>query len=193
MGAIVLLYDPLPVRALGRLLQTQAVEIQTALLQLHSLIIVPDDENEIRLIHPSFRDFMTQRCPKEFKYFINPADNHRQLALMCFKTMEKSLKRDICEIRDMWKLNEEVRDLDERIRTCISADLRYACRHWATHLSASIVPASESVDNSDLETTSTTFVSIHLLHWLEVLSLIGCLGEATHALRHAQDWASVSD
>jgi hypothetical protein len=36
------------------------------------------------------------------------------------------------------------------------------------------------------------FSSLHLLHWLEVLSLIGCLAEALPALRHAQHWASVS-
>ena len=190
MGAITLLYDPLPVRTLGRLLQTETEEIRTVLLQLHSLLIVPDDDNEIRLIHPSFRDFMTQRCPKESKYFINSADHHRQLALVCFRTMERGLKKDICDIRDTWKLNEEVVDLDERVRKCIPADLRYACRHWATHLSESII-SSDSVENADLDAASTLFASVHLLHWLEVLSLIGCFGEAIPALQHAQHWASV--
>ena len=192
MGAIILLYDPLPVHTLGRLLRKETVEIRTTLLQLHSLIIVPDDENEIRLIHPSFRDFMTQRCPKESTYFINPVDYHRQLALMCFRTMEKGLKKDICDIRDMWKLNEEVVDLDERVRTCIPADLRYACRHWATHLSESST-TSDTDENADLDAASTLFASVHLLQWLEVLSLIGCFGEAIPALQHAQHWASVRD
>jgi hypothetical protein len=38
---------------------------------------------------------------------------------MCFKTMQDYLKWDICNIRDMWKLNKEIEDLNSRITTCI--------------------------------------------------------------------------
>jgi len=74
MGAVALLYDTLTIFALGRLLQMEASRIRMALLRLHSVVIVPDHENEIRLIHKSFRDFMTQRCPAGSRYIINPAD-----------------------------------------------------------------------------------------------------------------------
>jgi hypothetical protein len=105
--------------------------------------------------------------------------------------MQDHLKKDICDIQDMWKLNEEVQDLDERINRFIPANLQYACRHWATHLSESLSTAS-SVDDAVFDALMM-FASLHLLHWLEVLSLIGCLGEAMPALRYAQHWASVSD
>jgi hypothetical protein len=59
MGAVTLLYDTLTVHALSSLLQMEAREIRVALLGLHSLVIVSDDDHDIRLIHPSFRDFMT--------------------------------------------------------------------------------------------------------------------------------------
>jgi hypothetical protein len=190
MGAVTLLYDTLTVNALSGLLQMEAREIRMALLGLHSLVIVPDDDHDIRLIHPSFRDFMTQRCPPTNRYFISPADRHRQLALMCFKTMQANLKRDICDIRDMSLLNEEVEDLGVRIIAYIPARLRYACRHWATHLSECRTDPV-SMDN-EVSLALMYFTSLHLLHWLEVLSLIGCLAEALPALRHTQDWVSVS-
>jgi NACHT domain len=190
MGAVTLLYDTLTIFALGRLLQMEAGRIRMALLRLHSVIIVPDHENEIRLIHKSFRDFMTQRCPARSRYFIKPADCHRQLVLTCFKTMNDYLRKDICGIRDMWKLNAEVKDLDDRITACIPAHLQYACRHWATHLSEALSCADSAED--DVCAALTLFSSLHLLHWLEVLSLTGRLAEALPALRHAQDWASVS-
>jgi hypothetical protein len=76
MGAVALLYDTLTIFALGRLLQMEAGRIRMALLHLHSVVIVPDHENEIQLIHKSFRDFMTQRCPAGSRYIINPADCH---------------------------------------------------------------------------------------------------------------------
>jgi hypothetical protein len=189
MGAVTLLCDTLTVRALGHLLHMEAGEIHTALLHLHSLVILPEDGSEIRLIHPSFRDFMTQRCPATFRYFINPADHHRQLALMCLKIMQDNLRRDICDIQDTSLLNDEVEDLSVRITACIPAPLQYACRHWATHLSESHANA-ESVDN-DVSLALMQFASLHLLHWLEVLSLIGDLAEALPALRHSQHWASV--
>jgi hypothetical protein len=130
---------------------------------------------------------MVQRCPKTSRYFIHPADHHRQLALTCIKTMQNSLRKDICRIRDMWKLNEEVEDLDNRIRAFIPSHLQYACRHWATHLSET----SSGADN-DVYDALMRFSSLHLLHWLELLSLIGCLEEALPALRYAQQLASVS-
>jgi hypothetical protein len=90
----------------------------------------------------------------------------------------------------MWKLNAEVEDLDDRIAACIPAHLLYACRHWATHLSEALSCADSAED--DVCDALTLFSSLHLLHWLEVLSLTGRLAEALPALRHAQDWASVS-
>jgi hypothetical protein len=191
VGAVVLLYDSLTIRALGRLVRMEVGEVRMVLLHLHSVMVVPDDESEIRLIHPSFRDFMTERCPEDSAYFIDTAHCHQQLALRCLKTMDNSLKKDICNIGDMWKLNSEVEDFDQRIST-IPADLRYACRHWATHLSESLSAVNASCMEDPLLDALTLFASLHLLHWLEVLSLIGCLGEAAAALRHAQLWASVS-
>jgi hypothetical protein len=190
MGAVTLLYDTLTIFALGRLLQMETGGIRVALLRLHSVVIVPDYENEIRLIHKSFRDFMTQRCPAGSRYVIHPADRHRQLVLTCFKTMNDYLRKDICDIRDMWKLNAEVQDLDDRVTACIPAHLLYACRHWATHLSEASPCADSAAD--DVCDGLMLFLSLHLLHWLEVLSLTGRLAEALPALRHAQDWAFVS-
>ncbi|KIM75856.1 hypothetical protein PILCRDRAFT_662423, partial [Piloderma croceum F 1598] len=188
MGAVTLLYDTLTIFALGRLLQMEAVKIRVVLLRLSSVIVVVDYGDEIRLIHPSFRDFMMQRCPAGSRYFINPANHHRQLVLMCFKLMHDYLRKDICGIRDMWKLNVEVEDLDHRIAISIPAHLQYACCHWATHLSEAI-SAVNSVDDGVCDALML-FSSLHFLHWLEVLSLTGRLAEALPALRHAQIWAS---
>jgi hypothetical protein len=190
MGAIALLRDTLTVLALGCLLQMEAEEVQMALLCVHSLIVVLGNEDVIQLVHPSFRDFMTQRRPKESRYFINPVDRHRRLVLTCFKTMHDYLRKDICGIRDMWKLNAEVDDLDDRIAACIPAHLLYACRHWATHLSEALSCANSA--DGDVCDALMLFSSLCLLHWLEVLSLTGRLAEALPALRHAQDWTSVS-
>lgn len=86
----------------------------------------------------------------------------------------------------MYKLNDEVGDLDTRIRKFIPASLQYACRHWATHM----CDASLNLDKSDGELIDAMmlFASVHFLHWLEALSLIGCLEDALPALRRAQSF-----
>jgi hypothetical protein len=188
MGAVALLHDILTVLALGHLLQMEAEDIQMTLLRLHSVVVVPDHD-EIWLIHPSFHHFMTQRCPAGSQYLINPVDCHRQLVLTCFKTMNDYLRKDICGIQDMWKLNAEVEDLDDCVAVCIPAHLQYACRHWATHLSKALSCANSAKDN--ICDALMVFSSLHLLHWLEVLSPTGWLEEALPALRHTglpQGW-----
>jgi len=60
----------------------------------------------------------------------------------------------------------------------------------ATHLSESLPGANDTDD--DVCDALVVFASLHLLHWLEVLSLVGRLVEALPALRHAVDWAAVS-
>jgi hypothetical protein len=59
MGAVTLLYDTLPACVLERLLHIDNHEICMVLSGFHSLIIVPDDDGDIHLFHPLFRDFMT--------------------------------------------------------------------------------------------------------------------------------------
>lgn len=193
MGAVILLYDPLSIENLGSLVHIEAQDVRMALQNLHSLMIVPDSNNEgeIRLFHPSFRDFMTLRCPKESAYHIDTGKHHQQLAMVCFKTMAHSLKKDICRIRDTGKLNKEVMDLDGHIKEFVPVNLQYACRHWATHLSESVM-AEKSGETTVIDALMS-FASLHLLHWIEVLSLIGCLDEGLPALQHAFNWASVSD
>jgi hypothetical protein len=59
MDAITVLYDTFTIPVLGHLLRMELSDIHMALLHLHSLVIVPNDQNKIHLIHPSFCDFMT--------------------------------------------------------------------------------------------------------------------------------------
>ena len=60
----------------------------------------------------------------------------------------------------------------------VSGELQYACLHWATHLFN-----AEKDDN--LSGQLEIFSSTHLLHWLEVLSLIGRLEVGYIALDRA--------
>jgi len=127
LGTITLLQDPLPLLALEQLLNLKSGTVQETLLRLHSVIIVPDEEDRvIRLLHPSFFDFITNptRCLNQ-NFVVNAVKQHTLLAHACLETM-CGLKRDICEIKNHSILNHELDDLPARIAKHIPTHLQYA-------------------------------------------------------------------
>jgi hypothetical protein len=136
------------------------------------VLVAPKDDNLlIRLIHPSFFDFITNptRCTNPY-FAVDPPTLHALLAYACLKAMQK-LNRDICQIRDPSKLDSEVEDLTERIAQYIPRHLQYACRSWTYHLShchMSDVPLALLQE----------FCSNSILYWVEVCSLLGELRSA---------------
>lgn len=59
VGAIILLFQPLSVAVLGRLLNISEATILVRLKSLHSVLHIPDDQDRpVRLLHLSLRDFL---------------------------------------------------------------------------------------------------------------------------------------
>jgi hypothetical protein len=185
LGSIVLLRDPLSSLALEQLLDLESRTVWRTLLHLHSVVIVPEDGVQvIRLLHPSFFDYITNpaRCLNS-KFTVDARSQHTLLARACLSVM-KRLKRDICGIKDPSVLNSEVDDLPTRIKTQIPPELQYACRHWAWHVSNGVV--------SEILTLLEEFCSKHLLYWVEICSLLGDLRGALIGLGEAQKALIVS-
>ena len=188
VGAVVLLFEPSPMSMLERLLGERQGCAKSVLLQLGSVIILPEsNDGDVRVWHQSFVDFLTnlRRCPDP-RFFINPKDHHHRLALACLKCMRNSLRRNICSITNSSKLNSEIDDLPARLEQNISRELRYSCFHWSSHVSQSFSVGNTLTENLD------SFCFQHLLHWIEVLSLFGELSLAIPALTNAREWCEVS-
>jgi hypothetical protein len=65
IGTIAILSEPLSSKALGKLLALDQERVHLRLRHLRSVLNVPNDEHSpIRLLHPSFRDFLLdkERC-----------------------------------------------------------------------------------------------------------------------------------
>ncbi|KAJ7130432.1 hypothetical protein C8R44DRAFT_613947 [Mycena epipterygia] len=172
LGSIVHLQDPLSLLALERLLGIATGCVRESLLHLHAVLVVPEhDDHVIRLLHPSFADFITNpdRC-LVLKYVVKAEEQHTLLAQSCLVVM-RGLCQDICQIKNPSLLNSEVTDLPTRIGTYISAHVQYACRHWAYHVSKSMVCAP-------LLNLLKEFCEKYLLYWIEVCSLLGELRNA---------------
>ena len=88
----------------------------------------------------------------------------------------------MCLIPD-YALNSKVENLQEKIKESgIPGALEYACRSWYKHL---IVVHDHAVD---VISVLHQFLEEKFLFWLEVLSVLGAVGDAVHALIATTKW-----
>ncbi|OCK83071.1 WD40 repeat-like protein [Lepidopterella palustris CBS 459.81] len=189
VGCIVILFKPLCIRNLSLLLQTgegdyddddddEEEEEEEMKITLHPLGSVLDVSNltEVapQLLHPSFRDFLLnpKRCTDP-QFWVNGKKAHTDLTNNCLKTMSKSLRKDICNLRLPGIHTNEVDR--SKIEQCIPAELQYACSYWVYHF-------QESDLSPPLLETVYKFLKQYLLRWFEALSLLGKMQESIYML-----------
>jgi hypothetical protein len=98
LGSIVVLSSPLLVKSLSNLLHTTKQQVHQTLKSLHAILDIPADENcQLRLHHPSFRDFLLNkdRCGE---FWVDEKEAHQNLAARCIQLMSQTLKKDVCEL-----------------------------------------------------------------------------------------------
>jgi hypothetical protein len=172
LSAIVLLQEPMPPSSLAVLVDEK--KRVGSILPLLSAVLLVDDEAPVRLFHPSFPDFITneERCT-DGRFLVSHSEGHLRLATRCLEIMNAGLRRDICNIRDPWVSNRAVADLEERLVCAVPLELRYACQYWHIHLQYEDVAS-----DSNLLAALETFCTRHLLHWVELISLLNKLPSA---------------
>jgi hypothetical protein len=186
VGAVSTIFDPLSVPELERLLQLKPGHAKRILHALSSIIVVSADDN-IRPWHPTFPEFLTNktRCTDE-RFYINPAKIHELLALRCFEAMNSFFKANIDDFTELMKSNENHADVSARIEKAILPEVKYAWRHWASHLMHAS-PSAAIVEQLGL------FLSEHFEGWLQVLDFIGQVDLATDILADVRQWAKNND
>ena len=172
LGAIAALKETLPTVALAQILFVRKERIYQQLSQLHSLVRVPTEPSGfIRMLHTSFRDFLfdRRRCSNP-NFFLTRQEQHQRLLERCIKVMASGLRRNICNLQHPGVLLSEMDQ--ETISQNIPLQLQYACRYWVDHF------LEAEADVKDID----SFVYNHLLHWIEVLGLIGRVSEGIRML-----------
>jgi hypothetical protein len=155
------------------------------LRSLRSVLKVPEDNRSpIRLLHASFPDFLLdkQRCCNQY-FWVDEKEAHSSLVESCIQLMSTSLGRDICNLHAPGTLTRELdRSLIEQY---LPSELQYACRYWVQHLQKSSIQLHDGA-------LILVFLRGHLLHWLEVLSLMGKMSEGVLAITSLESHIPVS-
>ena len=175
--------NPLTSKEIDDILSLRAGTTQGLLSRFRSLVTY-NEGGPIRINHTSLYDYLIE-CEEE-EWYIDEDIEKNRIALQCFGLMKSQLRFNICDLETSSKFNRDVPDLQERISESIHPGLLYVCRYWASHLRDA--PYSDGL-LSELD----NFTYKLLLHWLEVLSLTGCLCERLEpVLECAIGWAKVS-
>jgi hypothetical protein len=112
-------------------------------------------------------------------------DAHSVFAVQCLRVMNQQLRQNICQIEDPSLLNLQVDDLPHRRDIKVSDELRYACLHWVEHITRAQLFVYAIFDQLK------AFCEEHILHWIEMLSLLGRMDSAAEALLQAMQWSKV--
>ncbi|RYN15556.1 hypothetical protein AA0115_g12998 [Alternaria tenuissima] len=128
VGPVVTMQDPLSITSLAELLGKDVATLRRILTNLHSVLDVPKaDSSAIRLLHPSFRDFLLSpsRCSNP-RFRIDERTVYAEMHKHCLEVMSTHLRRDMCSLKD---LGARTADLSRpKVDKHIPAHVQYACR-----------------------------------------------------------------
>jgi len=186
LGTIVLAKIPLNEHDLQKLLGESSETIEFVLQKVQP-IITRDSSCGIRIAHQLFADFLCD-LKRSGPFYINPQTLNQRIGLSCLQIMNSGLTFNIFKLETSHLPNDKVADLDKRIQENIPACLIYACQFWADHLNDGL----KEHPNTELIKGVQHLLYIHLLHWLEVLSVVRALPIAPHALKAAYELVKVS-
>ncbi|CAI0653380.1 unnamed protein product [Colletotrichum noveboracense] len=183
LGATVLVAEPLSATSLACLLSMDIDDITCWLQGLHAVLDVPNENRgSIRLLHKSFSDFLLSPVESGTSdHRVTAVETHAMLATKCIKRMNDGLQRDICNIQQPDMLRDDI-DM-ELIDRYVAPDLQYACLYWVYHLQQCGKPLGDEV---------YVFLKMHLLHWLEVLALLGKVSVGAAAINQLSNMCQAS-
>ncbi|KAF9524137.1 hypothetical protein CPB83DRAFT_948682 [Crepidotus variabilis] len=156
-------------------------DVADALLNhLHAVLYV--EGGKVLWYHKSFPDFIFTKA-RSRAFWCDEAAHHRLLTTCCFRVMEEGLKFNIGEISSSFTLNNENPALLHNINKHIDEVLRYSCRNWTFHLSATI-----PTTNEPLLGTLSKFLQLRILFWIEVMNLLKLHGRCEPMLQVVHEW-----
>jgi hypothetical protein len=179
LGTIVLLQNPLSLTNLSRLLDLTPRHIAGLLTGLHSVLAIPREDQTavVRIIHASFRDFLTneKRC-LDTRLLVQPTLQHEKIVLCLLKHMTEGLQRETFGDENL---------ATQHGKKCIDASLAYACRHWVDHLE------HVSQDRSEHDQLVAALDNFTRFYWFMAAQPLESGGATENAIHRATIWLSV--
>ncbi|KAH8119573.1 hypothetical protein DFH11DRAFT_453991, partial [Phellopilus nigrolimitatus] len=177
---------PLPVSGIFDLLPSVLFSsqpaVQAILKDLQSVLYKDSAlDGAIRVCHPSFLDFMTNKS-RSGPFWTNPTQVDSEMATRCLQIMHSQLKFNICKLESSHVPNKDITDLQHKVSQHIPQSLQYSCRYWMDHISYSEVAVTVHQVH---DLVQNILCQPKALFWLEALSLMGELKSSIDILDKA--------
>jgi hypothetical protein len=174
LGTILCARDPLSCSVIDALLELpQDTSSWESTSRLGCVLHVSETE-PIRIIHPSFHDYLSERCEGQ-PWSIDLERHNKELALRCIKLLDKELRENICDMTLPYL--SQKRSLPEAIS--------YACKFWVEH----ICLVSDVSD--DIVNQMYVFLAKHLLHWMEAMAILESHDHTIRSIDNLMKWLLV--
>ncbi|KAG9119981.1 hypothetical protein FRC07_004714, partial [Ceratobasidium sp. 392] len=179
LGAVVVTAtrSPLSISHLASLLHGRiARSLLERVAQGLSSVLYMDQKlgDAIRIYHPSFMDYLTNR-DRSKELWVDLEQQNTILAECCLDVMLGNLRFNICGLETSYGFNSDVPDLTSRVEAQIPGHLSYSCLYWSSHV-ASAQPSTLE------ERLAKLLFGRELMYWMEVLSLLGGLSTGPASL-----------
>ncbi|KIM85744.1 hypothetical protein PILCRDRAFT_65733 [Piloderma croceum F 1598] len=177
IGLVLVAETPLSSSAIDRLLgkRTSCPADHT----VSKLACVLQQTPTVRVLHSSFADFLLtkSRCGRDIWWF-DPAPHHQSLAIQCLHRLNAVLKYNVFGLT----LSKDVPYRGPSANESFPEDISYACMFWIEHICA----IKDSVE-STFELLKS-FLTRHLLHWFEAMSILRRSRDTIASLRSLLIW-----
>jgi len=136
----------------------------------------------VRVLHSSFADFLLtrSRCSRDIWWF-DPAPHHQSLANQCLHRLNEVLKYNVCGLT----LSKDIPYRGLSTNESFPEDISYACMFWVEHVCT--IQDIESIFE-----LLKSFLTRHLLHWFEAMSILRRSRDTIVSLRNLLIWMKVS-
>ncbi|PVF91789.1 WD40 repeat-like protein [Serendipita vermifera] len=164
LATLAILYEPVSITSLGRLLNTNDEDLELVVKSMRSVFRVVDT---IEFLHPTFVEYLNSIQGKGT--IPDACISHTDLALSTLGTLQQDLKRDICNI-DVSEVpfpdKKDIVDLDERLQALWqqSPSLFYSSQYWALHV-------AQAIQNTFVVQRLGIFLDTKVLNLIELWSL----------------------
>ena len=184
LGSIVIARNPLRSSDLEQLL---GVRDALSILSQLSPILSINKAGHVQICHQSVTDFLLD--PRRSKAFWVDSQKHSLcLAGSCLKFMSAKLKFNFFGLKTSHIPNKAIPNLMDHMKNVKSTALDHASYFWAIYLQK----YPEEILKEGIMVQMEKFLLNHLLHWLEIMSLMGAVNHAAQLLLLAENWCRVS-
>ena len=186
LGSIIIAKNPLRIKDLAELLGLKDALLNSITGRLSPILSI-SNTSYLHICHQSVADFLLDP-ERSQDLWIDPQSYSLSFAGFCLKFMNEQLRFNFFGLKTSYNLNKDIPELNDHIKSVKSTALDHASYFWASYLQKNC----DGILQLEVQAAVEKFLMVHLLHWFEIMSLMGTVCHAAQQLLLAASWTRVS-